>query len=148
VIQLVRRHINVNYDIMKTERQFGVAVVINNDTSPLFGYAAKAAHFNQKSVDVPQYYCAVICIIRHTGHLNRWLRFCQSLHPAGSSQRNTATKSQYYLENKCGYHRRALFLGHRIDGQNAPCLQNKFAGGVRATVERFQFRSVPRGRLH
>lgn len=37
VIQFVSRHINVNYDIMKTKRQFTVAVVINNDIPPLLG---------------------------------------------------------------------------------------------------------------
>jgi len=37
VIQFVSRHINVNYDIMKTKRQFTAAVVINNDIPPLLG---------------------------------------------------------------------------------------------------------------
>lgn len=57
---------------MRAERQLGVAVVINNDIPPLLGHAAKAAHFNRKSVDVPGYYLRrYIMYIRHAGHLNR-----------------------------------------------------------------------------
>lgn len=58
---------------MRGERQLGVAVVINNDIPPLLGHAAKAAHFNRKSADVPGYYLRryIMYIIMHAGHLNR-----------------------------------------------------------------------------